>query len=453
MQSRRDQVQAYFFVVGRLVAAVVHGRPDVPQNPNKRLNTGGFLGVIVGAVLMGIFGIYGVFVPGGNTSWRQPGTIVMNETTGARYVYLDNELRPVLNYASARLVGGKQSNGQVVAVSESSLSGTPVGQPIGIAGAPDALPTTLGSSPWTVCTGSSGAVTLLLGRSLPEPLTDRQALLVRGPDQALYLVWQGKRHRIPGSAEAEALNYGTVAPVPASAAWLNAVPAGADLAAATPPDVGAPGPRIDGHPSVVGQLYEVRNPALGTSQLYLVHRDGVVPVNPTTATLLMASPAIAAAYRGDPVHLVEVAPAALSGVRATNTGPDLAADLPPQPPTVVTPSPDAMACAEFSPADGMRVTTGILPVTTDGTPTAAHAAGAAADRVVVPAGGGALARSAAGTLYLVTETGTKYPLASDDVASALGYAAQSAVAIPGGLLDLLPAGPQLSPDAALRASG
>ena len=29
MQSRRDQVQAYFFVVGRLVAAVVHGRPDV----------------------------------------------------------------------------------------------------------------------------------------------------------------------------------------------------------------------------------------------------------------------------------------------------------------------------------------------------------------------------------------------------------------------------------------
>ncbi len=52
MQSRRDQVQAYFFVVGRLVSAVVHGKPDALAQPNRRMNTGLFLGAIVGAVII-----------------------------------------------------------------------------------------------------------------------------------------------------------------------------------------------------------------------------------------------------------------------------------------------------------------------------------------------------------------------------------------------------------------
>jgi type VII secretion protein EccB len=469
MQSRRDQVQAYFFVVGRLVAAVVHGRPDVLQPPNKRLNTGVFLGLVVGVIVMGVFGIYGVFVPGGNTSWRQPGAIVMNETTGARYLYLDNQLRPVLNYSSARLAAGKSGTGQVVSVAQKSLAGTPVGQPIGIAGAPDALPTVLDNGPWTVCAqpASTGpqaqgpTVTLVLGQPLQETLTDKQAMLVRTPDDTEFLIWRGKRHLFPSKAEAESLNYGGIAPVEASAAWVNAVPAGQDVSAAVPADVGSPGPSIDGHASVVGQVYQVRNPAIGTTQLYLVRADGVAALSRTSAALLLASPSIRPAYRGSAVEPLAAGPGALSGVPASTSGPDLVGALPAEPPQIVSPPPNAMACANFSPLAGgeQQVTAGLLATSVSsvkGMPVSAHAAGTTADRVVIPAGGGMLVAgqqtpgAPPTAVYLVTETGTKYPLANGDVAAALGYSVQSAVRMPADLLSLLPSGPLLSVEAALR---
>ncbi|GAA4531781.1 type VII secretion protein EccB [Amycolatopsis samaneae] len=468
MQSRRDQVQAYFFVVGRLVAAVVHGKPDVLQPPNKRLNTGVFLGIVVGAIVMGIFGIYGVFVPGGNTSWRQPGAIVMNETTGARYIYLDDQLRPVLNYSSARLAAGKSGSGQVVSVAQKSLDGTPVGQPIGIVGAPDALPTALDNGPWTVCAqppgngpqGQPPTVSLVLGHPLQRTLDDREALLARTPDGTNFLIWRGKRHRIPGRSEIEAL-YGGVAPVTVTPAWMNALPAGPDVAASVPDQVGSQGPSIDGHASVVGQVYQVRNPAIGTSQLYLVRADGVATLSPTNAALLMASPSIRAAYRGSPVEAIPAGPGALSGVPASTSGPDLVGGLPPEPPRIVSPPPDAMACANFSPLGpgGQQVSAGLLATSvsaTKGIPVSAHAVGTTADRVVIPAGGGMLVAAQQvpgappGAVYLVTETGTKYPLANGDVAGALGYSGQNPVRMPAELLSLLPSGPLLSVEGALR---
>lgn len=475
MQSRRDQVQAYFFVVGRLVAAVVHGRPDVPQQPNKRLNTGTFLGVVVGGVLMGIFGIYGLFVPGGNTAWRQPGAIVMNESTGARYVFLDKQLRPVLNYSSARLVAGRSGSGQVHSVSQKSLAGTPVGQPIGIPGAPDALPSTRGldTSPWTVCAQPPGTgpqpgpappeptVTLLLGQPIERALTERQALLVLAPDRTKFLVWRGKRHRLPGRTEVEALGYGGINPVVGTAAWLNPIPQGRDIAAPRTPDIGSPGPVIDGRRSVVGQIYQIRNPAIGTDQLYLVRDDGVVPISRTSAALLLAAPSTKAAYGEAAVEPIAAGPAALSGVPSSSGEPDLFGGLPPEPPEIVSPAPEAIACTNFSPAEKgeMRVVAGLLPavvVNAKAMPVAAHTAGSTADRVSIPAGSGVLAReqpapgAAPGATYLITETGLKHPLANSDAVTALGYSEQSAVPVSAELLALLPSGPLLSVDGALR---
>jgi ESX secretion system ATPase EccB len=79
-----------------------------------------------------------------------------------------------------------------------------------------------------------------------------------------------------------------------------------------------------------------------------------------------------------------------------------------------------------------------------------------ADRVLIPAGAGVLVReqqspeAALNAVYLVTETGMKYPLADGSVLEALGYSASSAVAMSGELLALLPSGPVLSTQAALR---
>ncbi|ALG10362.1 type VII secretion protein EccB [Kibdelosporangium phytohabitans] len=467
MQSKRDQVQAYFFVVGRLVSAVVHGRPDVLQQPNKRLNTGTFIGVVLGAVLMGIFGIYGVFAPGGNTTWRQPGAIVMDETTGARYVFLDNQLRPVLNYSSARLVGGKSGNGQVFSVSQKSLTGTPVGQPIGIAGAPDALPASgaLDAGAWTVCAqqplpgppATGPTVTLLLGQAIERVLTDRHAMLVEGVDGHAYLVWQGKRHRIPSRTEAEALGYGGVDPMTVTAAWLNPLPQGRDIAVPRTPGLGQQGPVIDGRRSTIGQIYQIRNPAIDTDQLYLVRGDGVAPLSRTSAALLLAAESTKAAYAGGKVLPVEAGPNALSGVPYSKSGPDLAAGLPPEPPHIVNPAQDSTACASIPPVgrSDSKVVIGHLQasvVNAKAMPLAAHPAGMSADRISIPVGKGVLARQlpSPGAVYLITETGTKYPLGNPEVVGALGYSEQSAVQVSAELLALLPSGPLLSVDAALR---
>jgi type VII secretion protein EccB len=470
MQSKRDQVQAYFFVVGRLVSAVVHGKPDTLAQPNRRMNTGTFLGAIVGAVLMGVFGIIGLFAPGGNTSWRQPGAIVMNEDTGARYVFLEDQLRPVLNYSSARLAAGK-SGGKVYEVSQSSLEGTPVGQPIGIQGAPDALPSAdaLDRGPWTVCAQPAGddaqdagpSATLVIGHPFEMVLTDPQALLVRAPDQTIFLIWQGQRHRIPGRAEATALGYGGVDPVDVTAAWLNPIPQGRDFAAPRTPDTGQRGPEIDGHQSVVGQIYLVSNPAIGTDQLYLVRADGVAPLSRTTAALLLAASFTRDAYEGSAVTPIEVGPGALSGVPQSTSGPDLVGGLPEVPPGIADTGKDAAACVAFQPLGKgeLKVYTGLLPATVhkEAAPVAAHEAGVTADRVLMPAGGGVLVRDqstpelALNAVYLVTETGMKYPLANADVARALGFSVDSAVAMSGELLGLLPTGPLLSVEGALSA--
>jgi hypothetical protein len=74
--------------------------------------------------------------------------------------------------------------------------------------------------------------------------------------------------------------------------------------------------------------------------------------------------------------------------------------------------------------------------------------------VVVAPGAGVLARAplAPGVpgqaLYLITDVGLKYPLASVEVAEKLGYAGVAPVEVPALLLALVPTGPALSPDRA-----
>jgi type VII secretion protein EccB len=463
MQSRKDQVQAYFFVVGRLAAAVTHGKPDVLQPPNRRLTSGIVLGVLLACVLAGIFGIYGVFKPGGDTSWRQAGAIVMDEDSGARYVYLDGQLRPVLNYSSARLVTGQRGTGQIVSVARNSLAGTPVGQPIGIPGAPDALPAAggLDTGPWTVCTGPSGpTVTLLLGQAEGTVAGPGQALIVAGPDGAGWLVWQGRRHRLGERSTLETLGYGDVRPVQVATGWLNPVPQGPDIAVPPTPGAGEPGPVIEGKQSYVGQVYEVRNPAIKTDQLYLVRQDGIAPLSRTGAALLLAAPSTTDAYPDSPVQPVEVGPAALAGV-PTARGVDLVSGLPAEPPQVVVPPPDTVPCVRYGPsASGeLTATAELLPagqVTAAAVPVGTHVADTTADKVVIPAGTGVLAReqpapgATPGTAYLITEVGMRFPLADESVLAALGYSESSVVRVPAELLRLLPTGPLLSTQGALR---
>ncbi|MFE0019812.1 type VII secretion protein EccB [Amycolatopsis sp. NPDC059021] len=467
MQSRRDQVQAYFFVVGRLVAGLTHGKPDAVEAPNRRMKTGTVLGFVVAGLLVAIFGIYGLFVPGGNESWRQNGAIVMVKETGARYLYLDGQLRPVLNYASARLATGG-SGGEVVSVSRKSLGDTAIGGTIGIPGAPDDLPAPdrLDTGPWTVCLQDKGTgpgagaptTTLILGRSPGPELSDRQGLLVSTVDGTKYLLWQGKRYRIADRAAADALGYGSVPGQRVTAAWLNPLPAGRDLAVPVIPRSGDPGPVLGGQQSRVGQVYEVRNPAIGSDEMYVMQADGLNPLSRTAAALLLGS--VSSKDLNPDGKAVEIRPGEMAGVPVKPVG-ELAEGYPP-PLTgaaLTGLAGDTVPCARYAPSSGGAMSTTFLSlpvgtVNTSATPTGKHVAGTIADQVSIPGGSGALVKevaapgSLAGTEYLVTATGVKSPLANASVAGALGYA-RPPVDVPGALLDLLPTGAVLDPAAAL----
>ena len=58
-----------------------------------------------------------------------------------------------------------------------------------------------------------------------------------------------------------------------------------------------------------------------------------------------------------------------------------------------------------------------------------------------------------GAWYLLVDTGVRYPLAGRDVAEMLGYGAVSPTLVPAGLLDLIPSGRSLDPQAARATLG
>jgi type VII secretion protein EccB len=465
MQSRRDQVQAYFFVVERLVAALMHGRPDAPETPNRRVSTAMVLGTILAGLIAGVFGIYGLFVPGGNDSWQQAGVIIVAKETGARYLYLDGVLRPVLNYSSARLaIGGAATT---VSVSQNSMSGVPVGSPIGIPGAPDSMPGSLQSGPWTVCTqppadtthGSTATVTLMIGSTAGVPATDSQGVLVSTSDGTRYLIWRGERYRLANDLAMDALGYGGVEPLAVTPAFISPVPSGPDLTTPQLTDRGRPGPVIEGTRSRIGQVYDVRNTLINSDQLYLVRADGMVPISRTAATLVLADPATAVAYPDGNVAPIQVGPGALAGQPVVHDT-TLSTGYPVTPPSLVDVGAGSLPCMRFSWAAGGNTTTALVlaprsAVDGPAVATEAHTEGSAADQVVIPAGAGVLAHSQSapganpGTEYLVTENGIRFPLAAESVAETLGYAQSASVDVPSQLLVLLPAGPVLDPAAAL----
>lgn len=214
MQSKRDQVHAHMFVMGRLTSGMLRADPDAPESPQGRTNRGVVIGIVIAVLLSAGSFVLGLLKPGTKDSWRAAGTLVVNKDTGSRYLYLDGRLRPVRNYASARLLGGADM--KAVTVGSGSLKGTPHGSPVGITGAPDALPGSgdLNTGPWRVCsgsgTGSTGTIVAVGAPADAAGLPTGKGMLVTGPDKAGYLVWRGSKLLLDEDSRArEALGYGS----------------------------------------------------------------------------------------------------------------------------------------------------------------------------------------------------------------------------------------------------
>jgi type VII secretion protein EccB len=466
--NRRDQAQAYAFISRRQSAALMTDEPDSPDSPMRKIAVATFGSVMIAILAVAAAGVYGLLRPGGSTAWRSGQSLILERDTGTRYIYTHGVLHPVLNYASARLILG-QATLSIVSVSAASLRGAQRGLPIGIAGAPDELPSsaTTISGPWSACSlqgaSPSGAATpyvrLTLGQApAGTPLPASHALLVSALDGTPYLVWNGHRLRLPGGTAAlTALGYASASPLPVGDAWLSALPQGPDLAAPALPDPGQAGAAVAGRPALVGQVYATGSGA--GAQYFVELRDGLAPVTAVQAGLLLAQPGLRSLYpAGQPAAIPVTAVAAATTRSATSLA---STGLPATPPPLVAAAAGQLeACETYAPGGSFlpSVWTVSMPASSatqlpSGTP-ADTSGQAVADQVQLPAGGGAVVQAipapgaSGGTLYVVTDEGVKFPLPDASVLTALGLAGATPARLPSALLDLLRTGPTLDPKAA-----
>ncbi|MEU1212133.1 type VII secretion protein EccB [Streptomyces sp. NPDC005790] len=490
MQSKRDQVQAHGFMMGRLSSGLLTADPDAPESPLGRTTRGVVFGVLVTVLIGAGATVYGLLRPGGNDGWRDTRNLVVNRDTGARYLWTgtDGVLHPVRNYASARLIGG--SDLATVDVATASLKDIPVGSPAGIPGAPDALPGPgqLDGGAWHMCvTGPEGpaastsgavtragvekpgATTLVAG----APVDSRgvgadRGILVRGPDRVEYLVWRGSRLALDRESDARnALGYGSEQPMPVSAAFLDALAPGPAL---KPPEVqgrGEEGPVLGGEASRIGQLFEVSVPG-GGSTYHLLRKDGLVPLTRLGAALVLGDPATQKdAYEGRSPEVRAVGADALREHSARDKGTAGSAELPDSPPVPQSSPRGTALCAQVDGDNGgARIKSVLVPLTelapaavSEGTAQPLEAACVRTDVTVVRPGRGALVRALhasgaahAGTTYLVAENGVKYRVSAKDSLAALGYAEGDISSVPAPLLAALPTGADLDPAAASGAA-
>jgi len=365
--------------------------------------------------------------------------VIVEKETGARFVYLDGVLHPVLNYTSARLIVG--GGGTTVSVSHADLAVTQRGTPLGIPGAPDSLPAAadLFAGGWSVCTDADASNPALIaggassGRGLGE-----DAVYGRTSNGDQYLIWHNRRYLIADPR--------VVVPVPLKGAGsprsvpdvvINALPPGSDLKA-IPIDVG--------QPSSVGNLITgtVVYTGDGDQRVYgLVRPKDIAIVTPLQKDILGDE------TTGAPIHVDQ---RVFDGA-APSLG--VGSDWPAQAPTFA--STDTSLCV------GLTAAGAVSAVSVGDRVAAGSDQVSGQSRLVVPGGRAALVRAAvspgsSGTVaaaptYLLTDDGERFPIADSDALASLGYASATVLTLPSDVVDTVPTGVVLSRSAAQKATG
>ncbi|ALG12012.1 type VII secretion protein EccB [Kibdelosporangium phytohabitans] len=443
MQTQRDHLNAYQFMMGRMSSALVLADPASPEIPARRAIVGMIVGVLL-AVLIAIgFVAYGALVPGGNKDWQAKGAMVVEKETGIMLVNVNGRLHPTMNYASARLLG---TSGKVAYVSKASLAAAPRGAMLGIPGAPQALPSTqdMSVSDWLACLPGSNDETvpadrapgIVFDRAVPSvPLPGNRYMLVKSAAGTQYVIWNGTKFKVDDPVVTVALGMATARPVPAPQSWLDALANGPGLAPAAVDRAGSAGGSVGGQPRKIGQLFE-HQAANGDAEWFVLRPDGLAPLSRTEFALLSAagtSPepvridtaAIASAQRSGDQSLLKRLPD-LSGsrwfdhsrntlcLRQTAVGAQVESQIAIAPGGVV-----AGNSVRVRPGTGVIV--GALPI---------------------PAGRKVPDR------YLITDEGRKYLMPDDDSIKALGFAGAPVRPMAGDMLAAVPSGPVLSQAAA-----
>lgn len=438
MASRSEEIRAHRFATRRLLGAVVSGRARPGDVPIRRGGAGVGLGILAAAVSLGVAAAIAVVSPAAG-QWRRTDAVIVERETGARFLYRDGKLYPVLNYASARLVLGSATPAVVLA-SRHDLAGAARGTPLGIAGAPDSLPAAsdLLTGDWSVCSAATdpAAGSIALGPAATGTDLGERALLVTtaGDD---YLVWHGHAAKVRQPTVVLAgLGWTDTVPLPVAPALVNALPAGTPL---QPIALDHRGARSPVQNLRVGTVVTADN-AQKVHSYAVVTADGLAALTPVQADILLSDAATPG--NGTAVPVTERTLARVTGVLPGMTDwPSTAPDL--------APIGKGACTVRSGTSQRVVVDAAVPPAGSDGDV-----------RVVVPPGQGALVRTAVpdgadpttGAVCLLTDVGTCYPVPDAQALSSLGYAGAPVADLPAGLKALLPAGVRLDQQDALKGT-
>lgn len=435
MATKKDLIEAQNFSKARLLSAFIGGAPGgkelEPAKPLRAVFAGVALTAMV--ILAGVF--IGLMQPKLPSGWDNNRLIVARDT-GARYVSVSGTLHPVINTVSARMMI-PEGEFKVVSVNQSSLDGVPLGGTVGILGAPDTLPSgdALDGSGWRACSTAEGTEVRLGGQS--RKAADENGGIVVERDGETFVIAGGTSYFVPEqdrTAVLRAVGLDTVEPLPVRGEWLALFESGADLAPIPAVGEGA----VTRMNLPVGSV--IHPTGSDETDRYLLTAAGeLAPLSPLAHRLYLLSGGSGAL--GEPI---ELGPSEIAELPTTDA---VGADDWPQ--TTLAPLTSLrVPCATLA---GDRSDQRTVLAAASGDPAAASESATGSTRVTVTENGGALVRGGtAGALTLIDGSGTSYAVPGDVGSGAvrLGYDRSDVAVVPAPWIDLLPAGPALTPEAA-----
>ncbi len=460
----RHQVTGWRFMMRRIASGVALHDTRMLVDPLRTQSRSVLVGALVLVTsLIGCF-LFSMIRPSGSAGTD---SVLADRDSAALYVRLGDQLHPVLNLTSARLITGRPDNPSMVKSSE--LDQFARGNMLGIPGAPERMvANTTRDAYWTVCdaaTGAAGTTGLTVIAGAPATDGERAATLPDGQavlaeiDGRTWLLWDGKRSPIDLADRAITNGLGiggeVAVPQPIAPGLFNALPEAPPLTSPVIPGAGAPAAVELPVAAPVGAVvvaYEADN----TLRHYVVLPDGLQPISGVLASILRNTNS----YGLDqPPRLGADEVARVPSAQGIDT-----TAYPSEPLTLVDTVADPVTCAAWAKPEGaqeasMTVLSGsALPVpeglrtvdlVSSGTP------GGPADRVALPPGTGYFVDSG-GALFWVSDTGVRYGIdtgdssAGTDTVAALGLSVPP-LPVPWSMLSQFAAGPTLSRADALLA--
>jgi type VII secretion protein EccB len=481
----RHQVTGWRFVMRRIASGIALHDTRMLVDPLRTQSRS----VLMGAVIL-ITGLAGCFVfslirPNGQAGNN---AVLADRETAALYVRVGDELHPVLNLTSARLIIGKPANPTTVKSAE--LDKFPRGNLIGIPGAPERMVQNAShDANWTVCdtvsesaqgghAAHSTGVTVIAGPpdtrgARATTLGAAQGILVDNANST-WLLWDGKRSQIDlaDHAVTNALGLGVDVPAPRPVApgLFNAIPESPALSPPAIPNAGA-APAFPA-PAPIGAVvvsYGLDKTSSDAVRYYAVLPDGLQPISPVLAAILRN----ANSYGLDqPPRLAADQVAKLPVSQLLDT-----ARYPGQPVSLIDAAKSPVACAYWSKPGG-AASSALSLLSGSGVPVpdavrtvdlvgAGSGAAGIANRVALAPGTGYFAQTVGGgptspgtgSLFWISDTGVRYGVDTDpdNSGSGRGKAVEALglnsppVPIPWSILSLFASGPTLSRADALLA--